>query len=472
MLIKKTLLNLPAQLLAPLSQFVSIVAWTYLADHETIGTVTLITSSQELFNAVALLWWTHFVMRHYHEYAASGELPRLLATSRAVVLIVAILQGVLALINLYFFVDPDAAVSLAAAVTGFVAFRCVNQYLCVMAATRVSALDNTVHTLCGPFFGLGFGLLLLHFFGPAPLWPILGYLCGELIGLCYAFYKVEGNPFRFRMDATILKRAIRYGGPMPAQGMLSWASINLSRYLVNWQFGLATAGSFAVGFGLGQRAGSMAAMAVTVVSLPLAIKRQHAGGTGEGMLQLADNSVLLLAVMLPALVGLQLVSHDLIPLILAREYHDSALNILPWSLLSGGLVAYTSHYLNHAFFLHKKTGALPLIELVVVVFTYLLALFLLPRFGLVGGVMAVALPKLVQVVCLMGSLPAWMGLIIPWRRYIKLSIATACMAIVVLAIPGGGLIALVSKVAAGGFAYLAASALLFYREFNVKKHPL
>ena len=48
MLISNTLKYLPSQVLAPLSQFLSIILWTYFADEKLIGYITLITAFQEL----------------------------------------------------------------------------------------------------------------------------------------------------------------------------------------------------------------------------------------------------------------------------------------------------------------------------------------------------------------------------------------------------------------------------------------
>jgi len=465
MLIKKTIQNLPAQLLAPLAQFLSIVAWTHLANQETIGLVTLITSSQELFNAVVLLWWTQFFMRHYHEYKNSNNSDLFFGTSRLLVALIASVQVVLAVINLRI-IYPTADINLFLVVSGFVFFRCINQYLCVVAVTEGSALRNSVHTLSGPFFGLLIGLFLLKINYPSPIWPLLGYLIGEFLGVVF-FVLFPGKKLylKFCFDKKIVISAVKYGGPLPIQGLLSWASTNISRYLVTWQLGLSMAGNFAVGYGLGIRAGSMAAMVVTVVALPLAIKIHHQKGELEGIRQLSHNSVLLLGVMVPSLVGLAVLNNYIIDFMLAEDYKNSTKDILVWSLVAGGAISYVSHFLNHIFFLKKKTIWLPVIEFVVLVCTVVLSFFLIEKIGLAGAVIGVVIPKFFQIIVLLPILTVTLGLLVPWSDYARIFTAATLMAVFVHYTDWYFNLGFVISVIVGVFIYLIAMYFLFINRF-------
>jgi O-antigen/teichoic acid export membrane protein len=48
MLLRQTILYLPAQFVGPLAQFVSVILWTYFLSPEELGAFALITAAQEL----------------------------------------------------------------------------------------------------------------------------------------------------------------------------------------------------------------------------------------------------------------------------------------------------------------------------------------------------------------------------------------------------------------------------------------
>ena len=85
MLISNTLKYLPSQVLAPLSQFLSIILWTYFADEKLIGYITLITAFQELAMAMFVNWWMHYAMREYGHFKQHNQLTSFWQTSRCVI---------------------------------------------------------------------------------------------------------------------------------------------------------------------------------------------------------------------------------------------------------------------------------------------------------------------------------------------------------------------------------------------------
>ena len=82
------------------------------------------------------------------------------------------------------------------------------------------------------------------------------------------------------------RHALRYGIPLIVGGALGWLGLNASRFIVNEMSGVAAAGLFAVGYGLGQRAAAVAAMLVTAAAFPLAVKSMEQEGSQAGMRQL------------------------------------------------------------------------------------------------------------------------------------------------------------------------------------------
>ena len=63
-LLRHTLLYLPAQLLAPLAQFIAAVVWTHLMSPETYGVLTFLVAAQDLVFVLCLSWWSAFCLRY------------------------------------------------------------------------------------------------------------------------------------------------------------------------------------------------------------------------------------------------------------------------------------------------------------------------------------------------------------------------------------------------------------------------
>src|SRR5258708_39828729 len=101
--------------------------------------------------------------------------------------------------------------------------------------------------------------------------------------------------------------------------------------------GVAAAGLFAVGYGLGQRAAGVAAMLVTAAAFPLAVKSMELAGSRAAMRQLADNSALLVAVLTPSLAGIFMLRAEIVHLLIAPPFQQVTLAILPLATLAGAI---------------------------------------------------------------------------------------------------------------------------------------
>lgn len=433
MLFRQTLGYLPAQLLGPLAQLVSIIAWTHLANEHVIGVVTFVTVTQDLLAQVGLIWWTGYLFRFFR--AQGQDQSKLLASSFLVVGLGVVIQGVLAIANVLVFVDPTADAVLCAAIFAFVALRGINSYNLTLASIREQPLDYSVYALCGPLGGFLLGVTGLWLFGPSPLWPVLGYAIGEGAAVAYGLFRSRHETLSFTGAGAPILAGFVFGFPIALSSAFEWLVLNLPRYAVDSVMGIDAVGQYAVGFGLGQRATSLAAMAVTVAAYPLAIRRSEESGHGAGMAQVAENVALLVGVMAPSLVGLWLVSGPLVRMAIGETYWQSTLALMPWSLLAGGLTALTLHFLHHVILLEKRTWTLVGAELATILITIACVLPALRAFGMVGAVIAIVAGRGLVGAPLLGWFMLRRGLVLPWRSLAYVAIATVAMAAVVLAIP-------------------------------------
>ena len=76
MLLKHTLLYLPAQFVGPLFQLLAMIVWTHVVDEHTLGAITLITATHELLQIGFLAWWSQYALRFFGRYRFAPLLPR------------------------------------------------------------------------------------------------------------------------------------------------------------------------------------------------------------------------------------------------------------------------------------------------------------------------------------------------------------------------------------------------------------
>lgn len=475
MLIKQTLQYLPAQILGPLAQFAAILIWTHVASPETIGAVTLIVSAQELLNGLLLGWWSHFSMRFYGRFVSEKRLDDYGSTTLWVLAGIVVLLVPLTIANALLFIDKNFGVGFCTLLGAYAVLRTTNQYSATISATKTDVLTTSILTISGPVFGLFIGWFLLVRYGSSPFWPILGYAIGEGLGRLLATLRTRVSqsetplPKMQLPSKDIVKAAWLYGSPLLMGWGFTWCSLNLPRYFVGYFDGIAALGIFSVGYGLGQRAASILGSLVTAAGLPLIFKKLHGAGRDSAMEQLARNGALVIAALLPSLVGLWLVSSQLVKLAVPKAYWSSTITILPWSAFAGGSAAYVSNYLTHVFLLDGATRTALIADMADAVVVSLTALICTLMWGPIGTAVGIAIPKVIGAAALTLYLRLRRGLIFPTADTIRIAASVALMTVVVLLIPdAANWRSLIARISVGVVVYSAALAFMFRRELKAR----
>jgi len=64
MLLRRTFIYMPAQIMGPLAQFLAAAIWTYFLAPEAFGTYVLVWAIQELALLLVLSWWSAYALRY------------------------------------------------------------------------------------------------------------------------------------------------------------------------------------------------------------------------------------------------------------------------------------------------------------------------------------------------------------------------------------------------------------------------
>ncbi len=461
MLLRQTILYLPAQVVGPVFQFVSAVAWTYFLSPGEMGAFALISAAQELVYLGTLFWFSLYSLR-YFDGTAEAQGRALYLDTETGLFVAATLATVLVTLLLPFLISAEWTPGLVAASAAYMASRALVTHLTDRARIEGDTLAYTVLQSAWPVAGLGIGLLLIQVFGPTASAVLWGYAAAQLVSLLFAVVRLGMGRRPLRASKEMIAAALTYGLPLVIGAVLVWVANNGLRFVVEWKEGAAAVGLVTVGWALGLRAAAFAAMLVTAAAFPLAVTRAREGGMAEGQAQLVRNGVLLLAALAPAAAGLWAVSEPLVRLIIAAPYRDMTIAVLPLAIVAGALRNLRIHFGEQVFLLHEKP-MVPLVNDAIDGLATLIGAALgLYLGGLTGVVAGAAAGAFVSLVVTLLCAWTWYRFALPLADVVKLGTATLVMAACVMALPTSASASSVGlAVAVGAFVYGGTLAILY-----------
>jgi O-antigen/teichoic acid export membrane protein len=462
MLLRHTLLYLPAQIVGPLFQLIAMVVWTHLVDEHTLGVITLVTATHELLQIAFLAWWSQYALRFLGRYEDRGETLQFYRTENAVLLVSVVVQSIAVVAILLLVIAPGANAGLLIATVAYVITRTLNLYIGERARVRHQIWVYSIQQIVGPSAGFVVGLVLIKMIGQSAEWPLAGYAAAQLVAAVVVLPKIGHGRRFWPLDREIVNHALHYGVPLIIGGALGWIGLNASRFIVNDMLGVAAAGLFAVGYGLGQRAAAVAAMLVTAAAFPLAVKSMEQNGSQVAMRQLANNSALLIAILAPSIVGMFMLRAEIVHLLIAAPFQQVTLAILPLSVLAGSIRNLRAHFVDQAFLLHNRTRLMIVVAAIDAVVTVVLSLIFIRYWGLVGAAGATVVAALAAAFVSFAIGFSRFGLTLPLNHLAPIALATTAMAALLGNLPeASSHVALAEHIAAGATAYIAVLALLY-----------
>ena len=461
MLLRQTLLYLPAQVLGPIVQFLSIILWTYFLDPQQMGVFALITAAQEFGYVGTLFWFTLYTMR-YFDKSASREAKAAFLNTESGVMLAAAAVTVVGALGLPFFIDAAWDKSLVAATLGYCLSRTIATHLADRARTAADTLTYSVMQISWPVLGLGFGILFVKVFGASAANVLWGYAGAQILALGYALWRLDIGTVPLAFSRESVRTALRYGMPLVIGGLFVWLANNGLRFVIEHKEGAAAVGLVTVGWGLGLRAAAFAAMLVTAAAFPLAVARARNGGMAEGQMQLVRNGILLLAVLAPAAAGLWAISQPLVEVLVAAPFREMTAAVLPWAIIAGAVRNLRIHFGEQVFLLREETRV-PLVNDVIDGLTTIAGGAVgLTYGGLPGSVKGAAVGAVLSLAITLACGAIWHKFTFPLGHLIRILGATAVMVMALHILSVAPTIwSLFAAIVTGGAAYAGALAVLY-----------
>lgn len=464
MLIRNTLLYLPAQIIGPTAQFFAILAFTHWMAPEAYGVFTYVIASQDFVFTLCLSWWSQYTMRYLTGHAAQALAlyHRSETTIVAGTIVVQIATSLLALLLISVPISP----LLATATVFYTVTRCLNLHLGERARAQNRILDYTLAQSAGPVGGLAVAVIAMSQWVTMPAPALLAYAAVQAVALVWLTRRQGIRLALRRPDRGLLGQALAFGLPLIAAGVAVWIGMNAIRVLVDHHLGAATMGLVAVGWGLGHRVTASAAMFVTAAAYPLAVESFRAGSRQEAFRQITMNGLLMFGIVFPAAVGLFLIQEPLVTLFVAQPFRAMTLQILPAALFAGLCRNIRTHVADQVFVLIEQTAmvfTMTVMEAVLAVTGCVLGLLL---DGARGAATGSAAGFGFAMIVSFGLARTRAGLHVPILDAALIMIAAGTMALVLTMLPGdlvalGPRVSIALRVVVGVLVYILAILLLF-----------
>lgn len=377
-LLHHTAIYLLARVLVGGAALFGIAVFTRLLSASEYGTVTLALTGVSLLNLLIVVGPQAAMLR---QLARHGDAAR--AAALWGMMLPAAAVCILAAIAAWSFVPaawqallPALVLLLAALVLHDFQLGTLQGQLKPWLYTLVSASKGALGTILGiAFVLLGYG--------------IAGVLWGVVLGaLAVLLFNARGWLIGWRhIDATLWRTMLLFALPFSAASALNWVSTFGDRWLLALMTDVETAGLYAAAYDLPFQAMVLCFSVVVLAGDPLILNAHEQGGAEAARQPLRQVGGMLIALTLPALVGLVLTGPLLINLLLGEFYRPTALVLLPTLALAffiNGLTTYPAY----ACKLTTRTDLFLMSIAISAAANVALNVWLIPRYGVMGAALS------------------------------------------------------------------------------------
>ncbi|MBB3543478.1 oligosaccharide flippase family protein [Rhizobium sp. BK399] len=270
------------------------------------------------------------------------------------------------------------------------------------------------------------GLVMLFGMGGQGL--LVSVACSYLVTLLVYAPGVWRRP-RHPFDVDLLKDMLRFGIPMTASSFVFVLHTVLDRMIIVTYMGETAAGVYGAAADLVRQIILFPGVAIGSATIPVAIRLLTQDGREATNRHLTETAEMLLAVLMPMVVGLALVAPGFASLILGPEFRDAAAMLMPILVFAWLFRSISYQFVHVSFQLAKKPGLMGVQGLIILAINVAAMFVLVPRFQLVGAAYALLIAEIGGAIA--GYFLSYRAHRLPFelRPILKVSLATATMAV-------------------------------------------
>jgi O-antigen/teichoic acid export membrane protein len=244
-------------------------------------------------------------------------------------------------------------------------------------------------------------------------------------GLLYLHPGFSLSPGLF--DRDIAARLWAFGWPIAIGRIIGSFSFAADRFLLDRLSDKASVGFYTVAYSLAQMTIATIATGVDSAVYSRAVKIADRNDPEALRVQLSKSCTLMLAVTLPASVGVAMVAPALARLAVAPDYVEPVSSLIVWMSAAAFLLNFRANYIDHGFHLGNTTGRLTVVITLMAIVNIAGDLLLIPRYGAIGAAQASIIAGIVAMI--QGIIAARGSIVLPFpkREIAKVVLATLAM---------------------------------------------
>jgi len=412
----------PAQVFSALSLFALISIHSRFLAPEEYGLLAILLVFAEGARSVFIQWINSCLLRFYSAMDIDDKSALLSQLTQWLIFFLGISSVVVAALMFAF-----SIFSFASFIAVYLLLITKSVYLFLIECTRVkeksslyrrSVFIQSVFSMSVTFIALSWHADILI--------AILSLSFSYFTSIVIIGFKVGAY---VRLSSVQRQEVISYGLPFMLSGLIGILATRSDRLLIASITNLEQAGVYSVVNNLIMGVMSIVFM---IIALPLYPELTKIVGDQHSLYHRHKNySGLLIALTLPALVGVCLIAPVFIEVFLGELYHDLDLRIWYLISLSAWLINIKWHFLDHGFQFIFKTKWMPVITGFILLTQVTLFIFFVPKYGVFGAASCLAVAFFMGALCslIIGIL---LGYRYPWPQDLhKTLISTIVMSITI-----------------------------------------
>lgn len=452
----------PATIVPAVTTLVSTIIFTRLLTTTAYGNYTFVFNAVMVMQTIVFFTPNLLVTRFY----AAAEKDRSLVAFRktmyvvlvALIAVMLVIGSVILVVTAAIDVDVVSDVCFAGALLVTRALLVTNQTF-----NRVSGshLRYVVVECLNAFLGLGLGVALLQADLPGEPALLGGLLLSTVICCLIDWRQLLCLRDKVKIDWALLSGSAQYAWPLVISFAIGCLLQYSDRFVVGSLASVGALGIYAVAFSLVDRPITMICTAITAATLPVAITRYEHDGPEAGRRQAGYNGAIMIAMALPACVGLAMMSHPIADVLVGESFRDGVAGLIPIMAVTSLLRCVSSHYIDHNFHLSQTSRMMLFVYAPPAACNLLLSIILVPFYGVFAAALTALGSQAVAMVLAWMTVKRVLPLWLPMGEMLKVGLSTLVMAAVMhVVVAPLGVVGLLTSIALGVLAYCTSALAL------------
>ena len=221
-----------------------------------------------------------------------------------------------------------------------------------------------------------------------PIWAAVGTGAGMLLSICVGTARISPMGVR-HFNRELASRVLRFGIPLAISTTFAALITGATRPLLEVLDSREALGLYTAAFVLIQNSLSVLGAGISSISFQLAVRAVDSGDLVLQRRQFLGNGTVLLAVLMPATVGMMLTAQDIATTFVGPKFQATVTILTPWLAAAGFFGSLRAYFLDYAFQFGNRPSAQAWVTAIAAVAAIALSVYLIPHYGPLGAAIAV-----------------------------------------------------------------------------------